>query len=147
MKTRAEIRFGLVGIIASACLIGLAGCGGGGPRVHEVSGTLTYQGAPLPKVGVTFAPVNGSRISYGETDAEGRFKMRYSGTQDGVLEGEHVVFITYLPEGEEGMAYLEGRAKLKGPIQEVLEKYGNQQTSPYRTTVDAAIANLEIKLD
>jgi hypothetical protein len=147
MKTLAEIRIVLVGTVACACLLGLAGCGGSGPRVHEVKGTLTYQGAPLPKVGITFAPVDGSRTSYGETDTEGRFTMRYSGTQDGVLEGEHVVFVTYLPEGEEGMAYLEGRAKLKSPMKEVVEKYGTQQNSPYRTTVESAIENLEIQLD
>lgn len=147
MRTLSEIKVCVVCTVVCACLVGLAGCGGGGPQIHEVSGTLTYQGSPLPNVGITFAPVSGSRSSYGETDADGRFKMRYSGTEDGVLEGEHVVFVSYLPQGEEGMAYLEGRSTLKGTIKDVLGKYGSQDSSPYRTTVEAAVENLEIKLD
>jgi hypothetical protein len=146
MKTLSELKACL--IFAAACaVIGLSGCGGGGPQVCEVSGTITYAGVPLPNVAITFEPVDGSRSSYGESDAEGHFTMRYSGTEDGALAGEHLVFVEYLPQGEEGMAYMEGRLQLKGTIKEVMDKYGSRETSPYRVTIEDDVDDLEIKLE
>jgi hypothetical protein len=133
--------------LAGMIVIGLSGCGSSGPAVHTVSGTLTYQGSPLPNMGVTFQPVDNSRPSYGETDAEGHFTLRYTGTEDGALEGEHIVFVDYLPKGEEEMAYHEGRMKLPSPFKEVMGKYGARNLSPYRFTVDADVENAEIRLD
>ncbi len=147
MRTLAEVR--VVGwcAVAAVAMLGLAGCGGDGPRIYQLSGTLTYKGTALPNMGVTFQPADGSRPSFGETDASGRFKLRYTGTEDGVQQGEHVVFVEYKPGGDEGMAYMEGRLKLTGDIKAVIEKYGSRDRSPYRITVDADMENAEIKLD
>lgn len=127
-------------------LVACWGCGGK-PEVYQVEGTLLYQGTPLPDVTVLFTPVDGSRRSSAQTDANGHFKMRYTGTVEGAVPGEHLVYLQYVPANpEEGMAVLEGHAKVKGMMGEVLEKYGSPETSDYHVTVDKNFEDLKIDL-
>lgn len=71
-----------------------AGCGGEGVApTAEVTGTVTYKGAPLENVNVVFTPANG-RPATGTTDAEGKFTLSTFASDDGAVPGEHRVAIT-----------------------------------------------------
>lgn len=74
-----------------------SGCGGGSdkPELGQVSGKVTMDGKPLPKVVVTFNPEDG-RPSLGETDDQGQFTMMYLG-EPGAKVGKHVVSISTPP--------------------------------------------------
>jgi len=51
-----RVRFATAGLLAAACL---AGCGGGGPELVPVKGTVKYKGQPLPTGSITFHPAKG----------------------------------------------------------------------------------------
>ena len=85
--------FGFASIVAVALL---AGCGGGGPSVNYVEGTVTLDGAPLAGATITFSPVAGGtgKPAVGTTDANGVFKVTdmSGGTHEGgVVAGEYEV--------------------------------------------------------
>jgi predicted small lipoprotein YifL len=84
-------------------LVGLAGCGGGGPSYAPVTGKVTLDGKPVAKAVVTFSPVPkpGSTMAgdsaSGTTDEAGAFTLRtYSqgGWKDGAQVGPHKVSIS-----------------------------------------------------
>jgi hypothetical protein len=113
-----------------------------------VSGTLTHNGAPLPDMAVTFAPVDGSRPSSGLSDAGGRFTLRFKAEEMGAVGGEHTVSVAYVPsDPDEQMAMDEGTLELSGDLKTVIDKYGNPQDSPCKITIDSSQENLQVKLD
>jgi hypothetical protein len=73
-----------------------AGCGGEaqGPTLHPVSGTVTYKGAPVANVQVSFVNEAASRYASGTTDAEGKFQLMSFKENDGAIAGEHVVLVS-----------------------------------------------------
>lgn len=79
-------------VIATLALV--AGCGGSGANVGEVSGTVTFDGKPAPNIIVTFNPVGGGRPSSGVTDAQGKYTLVYSTTDTGAEIGQHQVTIS-----------------------------------------------------
>jgi hypothetical protein len=86
-KTRTA--FGLILLLPL-----LIGCGNPGVApTAEVTGTVTYKGAPLEGVNVVFTPANG-RPATGTTDAEGKFTLSTFAAKDGAVPGEHKVAIT-----------------------------------------------------
>lgn len=76
-----------------------AGCGDG-PMLVDVTGTVTIDGTPLDNATVVFRPKQG-RPSYGVTDAQGRYALRYTTEKLGALPGEHAVMITTAGGGNE----------------------------------------------
>ncbi|WP_437206898.1 carboxypeptidase-like regulatory domain-containing protein [Planctomicrobium sp. SH664] len=77
----------------------LAGCGGAGVPLTDVSGVVTLDGKPLPKATIQFMRVdeNGqgiSRPSVATTDSSGRYKMQYSTQHHGVPPGTYRVTIS-----------------------------------------------------
>lgn len=73
-------------------LFATAGCGDGLKLVH-VSGTVTLDGSPLQGARVEFQP-QGSRPSWGVTDSQGHYSLRYTPEKLGAVPGEHAVSIT-----------------------------------------------------
>src|SRR5262249_9456960 len=65
-----------------------------------VSGTVYLNGKPLANALVQFQPIgtrenpNPGRGSFGATDANGKFTLRYDGEKDGAVVGNHRVAIT-----------------------------------------------------
>ncbi|GEM_PF-366838 len=82
-----------VGIAATIALaISVSGCSKSDPRFARVSGRVTLDGKPLAGVVVEFQPEKGSP-SYGVTDQQGRYWLRFSHEQGGALIGPHIVRI------------------------------------------------------
>lgn len=87
-----------VALALVACAV-LAGCGEGGKeKVAKVSGKLSYKGAALANVTITFTPAKG-RPATGETDAEGKFKLSTFGKDDGAVFGKHKITLADKPAG------------------------------------------------
>lgn len=74
----------------------ILGCGGGPsdlPPLGTVTGVVKLDGEPLPGALVTFSPAKG-RSSSAETDATGRYELRYSVEHKGAVVGQHSVSIS-----------------------------------------------------
>jgi hypothetical protein len=96
-----------LGFVAFFGAIGLvfAGCGDGGPRLASVSGTVRLGSEPLHGASVVFEPNPGSP-SFGFTDTDGRYSLRYTLSKDGAMVGTHTVRIS-TAEDEEGRRSVE----------------------------------------
>jgi len=89
----------------------IAGCGSGssdGPQRYEVSGTVTFEGKPVPKGFIMFTPDTSKGVSgpgSGAEIANGSFK---TASGKGVVGGAHIVEIT----GTDGIAITESGEEL-----------------------------------
>ena len=82
--------------LAMICIsLALSGCGdNSGPRLAQVTGTVTYQGKPLPGAYVGFAPEKpGERAASGSTDSQGQYRLTTFTNFDGAVLGKHKVMI------------------------------------------------------
>jgi hypothetical protein len=111
------------------CLTGLpalTGCSSGSsaPPLGDVTGKITLNGTPLPDATVEFQPAQG-RPSMGVTNAQGEYRLSYTGSEKGALPGQHTVRITTARSqsgGEGGQPLIEARPEL------VPETYNDQTT-------------------
>lgn len=133
---------GLVAAVVSCCT--LAGCGGANtPDTGNVSGVVTYNGAPLSDVMVTFVPSNG-RPASGPTDAAGKYTLSTFGTDDGAVLGEHKITITSaqadipMPGTPE-----EAQAAPKAPFP---QSYMSVETSTLTATVESGSNEINLEL-
>lgn len=90
----------LLVLAIGAMLFATVGCGTDHPPVEIVTGTVTYNGAPLAEAMVTFHPSEAnsagaaSRASSGETDAQGVFQLTTN-----YVDGTSVVKLDGAPAG------------------------------------------------
>jgi hypothetical protein len=89
MTSRAASAYLLVLTIAFS----LIGCESG-PELGAVTGLVTLDGQPVPDAFVTFTPKGPGRPSQTKTDAQGRFTLKFSGTREGALIGQHSVTVS-----------------------------------------------------
>jgi hypothetical protein len=90
-------------LLLTACwAMGLVGCGqDSGPALGKVTGTVTLDGKPLPGASVTFYPANEGRPSQGTTDESGKYTLRFTGSKEGAMLGQHTVQVEVgVPVGE-----------------------------------------------
>lgn len=121
--------------LALGCLSLLVGCGPGGPALGTVTGTVTLDGAPLADAKLEFQPRGEGSPSYGMTDAQGRYELRYSADRPGAMVGQHVVRITTY------------RQKSSGPdTPERLPAWCHSETKLTRE-VKAGANEIDLKLD
>lgn len=122
-----------------------SGCGDPGPvaeieKVAPVSGTVTFQGKPLPGYQVTFLPTDGKRAATGITDAQGKFIMGTNDAGDGAPPGTHKIAFVWAPPsgGEPGQeTIIDDPSKLPKPAIKIPAKYGNPETSGFTQEVPA----------
>ena len=95
MSRRREAAAGLL-VLSVACL--LAGGCGGRPDMARVSGTVTYEGKPVPDAILLFKPKDKSPGA-ARTDASGRYRLNTFRPGDGGFAGSNVVTITPWVEG------------------------------------------------
>jgi len=93
--------FRLITVALSATFLILAtGCGNIG-SLAPVSGTVTYDGEPVPKLKVVFSPEpvgdnnNVGPYSQGVTDENGRFKLATRYKDNGAFIGRHRLVFEY----------------------------------------------------
>jgi len=86
----------LPGIMLALAIL-CAGCGGDSGLV-PVIGQVTFNGKPLQGVGVTFDPLDGSRPSTGQTNANGQYRLYFTLDQMGASPGAHQVKLD-IPSG------------------------------------------------
>ncbi len=132
--------------LAVAVLFGcglLVGCGQGGPTIVPVEGTLTYNGKPVPNLRVYFQPTEG-RVSWGDTDSQGKFRLDYDEDYDGAKVGNHKVYVVDASTLDPTIQQPGGKPPEYGPI---LAKYGNIEITPLTIEIKKAVYDLELKLD
>jgi hypothetical protein len=77
------------------CLVCL-GCGEeSGPRLADVTGTVTLDGQPVEGAGLTFVVEGpGGAVAYGRSDENGRYEMHFGKDRTGAVIGKNRVRIT-----------------------------------------------------
>ena len=85
----AIYRFGILGLLIAGCSESPQDM----PEIAPVTGIVLLDGKPLPSATVVFQPTEG-RASNGQTDAEGRYELRFNQDTMGAKLGPHQVFIT-----------------------------------------------------
>jgi hypothetical protein len=98
-------QFALLAGIGFCC----SGCGGGEeiPDLYTVTGTVTYQGQPVPNADVVFIPDGkpdpkkpAPPRAYGKTDEKGKYELLFLDGEEGAPAGKYKVVVTaYKPYG------------------------------------------------
>jgi hypothetical protein len=143
------------GLLTCVCL-GLAGCGGskqGQRPTVQVTGEVTYKGAPVTRGEVKFIPANreeaGARVAFGPLDAQGRYRLSTYGDGDGAILGNYAVTIESRveapPEGKKETA--DGRPAGQRPKSLVPERYADPQTSRLTAEVKQGSNHLNFTLE
>lgn len=141
-------RFLLLGAAVAVAVMPLAGCGPGGPEVVRVTGTVTYQGQPVPNLFLNFKPEVG-RPSWGVTDAEGKYWLHYNRDRDGAVVGKHTVWVQYKPRSPSEELQMTGGRGVKRPanLSAILQKYGSEKTTPLTFDVETDGQVIDVTLD
>ena len=133
MRCEVNTRNYLWGVFAVVMMITFIGCGS---DLVTVTGTVTLDGVPLEDAFVEYTPQEpGGSVSYGRTDANGKYEMMFSLSEKGAVPGDNVVRITTADVGDEGVA---------GPKERVPKRYNEE--SELQADVVAGKAN-EINFD
>jgi hypothetical protein len=88
--------------LLAVTLITLAGCSSGGVKLGTVTGRITKNGKPQPKISVFLTPLNGGRPSEGLTNEDGEYQMVYTRDLMGALVGKQQLTITMAPKIKNG---------------------------------------------
>lgn len=91
-----------LGYLLLVVLIPLLSSCGNNNGLATVTGTVRYNGKPLPNAYIAFSPMeNGLRSAGATTDSEGRYNLTTFQSNDGAPVGKHRVIIRAeeLPEG------------------------------------------------
>jgi hypothetical protein len=77
-------------------VVSLCGCSGSGDEqpVYQVSGTVTFGGAPVAKATVMFSPLDKQPVATGITDNKGVYQLTTYDSFDGAAAGKYDVLIS-----------------------------------------------------
>ncbi len=76
----------------------LIGCGDSSPPVYKVTGTVTFNDAPLPTGTVLFVPKAGGPTAQGEIGPDGKYTLTTFRSGDGAVPGMHSVMVTAMKD-------------------------------------------------
>jgi hypothetical protein len=140
---------------ASACLAILAafstlvlnGCtGSSGDRPVKTTVVATLEGEPLANVRITFNPVEGSRMAFGSTDANGRCSLTTQDGKEGCYPGQYKITVLASGAAQEAdpkvatdfKTMMKERDRLtKLRRKDIHPNYGNVEKSPLKAEVPA----------
>lgn len=124
----------------------LAGCQRG-PYIVQIEGKATRNKQPVANLFVNFVPEQG-RPSWGSTDEQGRFALKYDAAQDGAVVGKHKVFVSFRPSSpREELQLQRGEIKLHPERQAIVEKYGDPSSSPLVVEIKEQGQQVHLELD
>ncbi len=134
------LQLSLLGIL----MVFSIGCGRqDGPELATVTGKITLDGQPLPRVNIRFIPQQqGGSPSFGGTNAEGQYRLLFNHHRAGAMLGTHRVEIEPAePEqGEDGKA-LPGVQVVKLPKKSIPSGGLTAEIKPGRNTVHFDLAS------
>ncbi|MGE3817969.1 MAG: hypothetical protein AB7I30_00900 [Isosphaeraceae bacterium] len=145
--------------VALGLLLSLAGCAKNDlPPVARVTGTVTYNGKPVPNMMVNFMPMTTSkdqgRPSWGQTDAAGKYEMNYTAEVMGAEIGKHKVYFNPAQVSIDGGQSKESQAEAAksagltpDDLKTILEKYGKEDTTALEVEVNQDPQVLDLKLE
>jgi hypothetical protein len=124
----------LAGVVLALTVLG---CGGNGRLpTAPVSGTVTFESAPVPTGSLLFVPEGGGPSAQGNIDAEGRYTLGTYTTNDGAILGRFKVMITAFTQPTGGTGLPEDAIKGDAaPISLISEVYGDLENSGLTATV------------
>lgn len=130
-----------IGVLLAALL---AGCGDD-EKIVPVTGVLMYKGTPVANAYVDFVPEHG-RPSLGQTDAEGRFTLKYDPQRGGALVGKHKVSARLRPTtpAEQEAQMLGKRVPMSKDLSDFFDKYGPEKSTK---EVEISKGTKELRLD
>jgi hypothetical protein len=84
------------GLMASLVVFAALGCGSGDElaRRYPVSGTVTYNGKPVPKGSINFLPNDPNGRAAGGDIVEGTYSLTTQDPGDGAIPGQYKVTVT-----------------------------------------------------
>lgn len=127
-----------------------AGCGKGGPALHEVSGSVTIGGSPAQNIQVTFMPIDAALpVASGKVDATGRYSLVSSNeNRAGAAAGAYKVVLTQLDSGsqEEIEARYSGGGGAPIPKASFPPEYQSVESSPKQVDVVAGKNTIDIEI-
>jgi hypothetical protein len=121
---------------ALGCLAATS-CGGSGPKLHPVKGSVLFREKPAVGATVVFQPMNSSSESLmpsGVVEADGTFTLSTPPHGSGAPAGDYVVLVTLFPPNAREM---------REPASLLPPRYGSPTDSPLRATVSAGTNQLE----
>ena len=124
-------------IAVAVAALTAASCGGGGPKLHPVKGSVLYQDKPAVGATVVFQPLNSTAESLmpsGVVGEDGTFTLKTPPHGDGAPAGEYVVLVTLFPPNAREM---------RNPSSLLPVWYGSPADSPLRATVTSGNNQLE----
>ena len=127
-------------VLAPLCLV-LSGC----PSDNGfglVEGVVTIDGQPADRATVRFYPTQG-RGSFGQSDAEGRYELKYTANKDGAAVGKHKVTVSMAYNPEFSNATREQTAP--GREESLPKKYHDRQRT--ELSADVTSGSNEINFD
>lgn len=115
------------------------------PARVPVSGTISYNNAPVAGATVIFSPViTSGKAASGVTDSSGRYTLTSYGNEDGAVPGDYEVMVMKVKTKQSQVVDVDNPAyqappavdaKTPAPESLIPQKYSNPKTSGLRATV------------
>jgi hypothetical protein len=136
----------LLVLIAGVIATQVASCGQSGPELADVTGTITLDGQPLPKVGVVFRPAGpGASPAYGGTNKEGKYTLLFSRDSKGAMPGEYEVDLEVTRYTKAEIEQMKAEGNEPPPPATIPKKY--RQPGSLKATVKSGPNTIDFALE
>lgn len=129
--------------LMAALFTAVPGCGAESdrPELGVVQGIVSLDGKPLPNAAISFRPIEGGRVSRGQSDQNGRYRLIYLDNPyevPGAKIGENIVYVsTYLSEEDSGGP----QSELVPKCYRVKDSVKRVQVNPGNNEIDLALSS------
>lgn len=139
----------LIALASVVLVLTIPGCGGSGRLpTAPVSGTVTFESAPLPSGSLLFVPEGGGPSAQGNINADGTYTLGTYTTNDGAILGRFKVMITAFTQPTGGPGLPEDAIKGDAaPISLIPEIYGDLEKSGLTATVEKGRNTIDFDLE
>jgi hypothetical protein len=154
MRSRTNLRrFLPVSVLLGACLLSVAGCGGG-EKVVSVYGKVTHKGQPVGGLIISFVPQARTKTgpSTGQTDDNGKYELSVADSgDDGAVVGTHKVWVSLPREPPTPRTDKRNKNEPRGPqmsplMADIIRKYGSLEKTPLTVEVTSS-GPIDLQLD